>query len=436
MLTITKLKNRETKLAVIGLGYVGLPLASAFSEFIDVIGFDLNEKKIDAYKRGLDLTRELQTDELYNSAICFTSEHADLTDVSVFIIAVPTPINHDKTPDLAYVSNASKIVGQYLKQGSVVIYESTVYPGTTEEVCIPLLEEVSGLLVNKNFYVGYSPERINPSDKVHTLRTIRKIISGSSEDAKNFVADLYSMIVEAGVHPVSSIKVAEAAKVVENSQRDINIAFMNELAMIFQTMNIDTYEVIEAMNTKWNALKFVPGLVGGHCIGIDPYYFIYKAELLGYHSQIMLAGRQINDDMPKFIVSSIVKSLICTKHQIHGLRVGILGITYKENCSDIRNSKVIDIIEEMRSYKMELFAVDYLADKEDVFSEYAIPLCDFSELHDLDVIILAVAHDHYKAMSWDKLSRTMNHTSKFFVDIRGIRSRNEAEEHGFYYWSL
>ena len=354
--------NKKTKLSLIGLGYVGMPIAIAFSKKLDVIGFDTNREKIQKYLLGEDPTKEVGNKVIQESTVEFTSVEEKLQDARFHIVAVPTPVNLDKTPDLTPVVEASRIVGRNLVPNSIVVYESTVYPGVTEDVCIPELEKASGLKCGKDFKVGYSPERINPGDKIHRLENICKIVSGMDKETLNEVASVYELVIEAGVHRASSIKVAEAAKVVENSQRDINIAFMNELAMVFDRMDIDTKEVIEAMNTKWNALKFNPGLVGGHCIGVDPYYFTYEAEKLGYHSQIVLAGRKVNDGMGAFVADAIIKKLVVTGKNVRESKVAILGITFKENCPDIRNSKVVDIISRLREYKIEPIVVDPQAD--------------------------------------------------------------------------
>ena len=345
-----KIVKKEEKIAVIGLGYVGMPIAVAFAKKVDVIGFDLNTKKIDLYKSGIDPTNEVGDDEIKRTTVDFTSDETKLREAKFHIVAVPTPINSDKTPDLSPVEGASKIVGRNLTKGSIVVYESTVYPGVTEDICIPILEKESGLKCGVDFKIGYSPERINPGDKVHRLENIIKIVSGMDEESLDEIAKVYELVIEVGVHKAGSIKVAEAAKVVENSQRDINIAFMNELAMVFDRMGIDTKEVIEAMNTKWNALGFTPGLVGGHCIGVDPYYFVYEAEKLGYHSQIILSGRKINDGMGKFVADAIIKKLILANKVVRQAKVVILGVTFKENTPDTRNSKVVDIIDNLREY--------------------------------------------------------------------------------------
>ncbi|MEM1484421.1 nucleotide sugar dehydrogenase [Oscillospiraceae bacterium PP1C4] len=431
-----KIINREIPLAVIGLGYVGMPLAVEFAKQIKVIGYDIKSSKIEAYKNGIDLTNEVGNEALEATTVNFTSDSSALKDAKVFIVAVPTPINPDKTPDLNPVIEATKEVGRSLSEGSIVIYESTVFPGTTEEICIPLLEEASGLKCCKDFEVGYSPERINPSDQVHTLRTITKIVSATSEDSLAVIASLYALVVDAPIYKVSSIKVAEAAKVVENSQRDINIAFMNELAMVLDRMGIETGEVIDAMNTKWNALGFAPGLVGGHCIGIDPYYFIYKAEQLGYHSQIILSGRKINDDMAGFVAQKTIKKLIEAGKKVLNARVAVLGITFKENCPDIRNSKVVDVIDQLKDYGINVLVCDPLADPQEAITAYGQALLPLEQLCDLDAIVLAVPHEEYRRLRLDALSAMFGTKSKVLIDVKGIIHKKEAEKEGFFYWSL
>lgn len=434
------LLDRKIKLAVIGLGYVGMPIAVAFArKNVDVIGFDLNEKKIALYKSGVDPTEEVGDDVIRSVDVDFTSEEKKLKEAAFYIIAVPTPINADKTPDLYPVVNASVIVGRNLKKGSCVVYESTVYPGVTEDVCIPILERESGLKVGLDFKIGYSPERINPGDKVHTLETIIKVVSGMDQESLQEIANVYRIIVKAGVYPVSSIKAAEAAKVVENSQRDINIAFMNELAMVFERMGIDTNEVIDAMNTKWNALGFRPGLVGGHCIGVDPYYFIYQAEKLGYHSQIIASGRKINDDMGTFIGEAIIKQLSLAGMVVKNARVLILGITFKENCPDIRNSKVLDIIKKLQEYGIMPIVSDVRADKEQTRMAYNIELEDLKTVTNMDCIVFAVAHEEYRHMpieNVEKLFGKGNKTEKVIIDIKGICDKQVKEENGYRYWCL
>lgn len=432
--------NREEKLAVIGLGYVGMPIAIAFAKVIDTVGFDLNRGKIELYQKGIDPTKEVGDEEIKRSHLQFTADPEKLKEAKFFIIAVPTPINQDKTPDLKPVEGASKILGKYLTKGSIVVYESTVYPGVTEDICIPILEEESGLKCGMDFKIGYSPERINPGDKVHRLDNIIKIVSGIDKDSLEEIAKVYELIVKAGVHKASSIKVAEAAKVVENSQRDINIAFINELAMAFDKMGIDTREVIEAMNTKWNALGFYPGLVGGHCIGVDPYYFVYEAEKLGYHSQIISSGRRINDDMPIFIAESIIKQLVLTNKRVKQAKILFLGATFKENCPDVRNSKGMEIIEYLvKEYGIKPYLVDPLADCEEVKKEYEYELTELKDVPGVDCIVIAVAHDEFASMTlndYHKLFKEMEMNEKVLIDIKSILNKKDVENQGFWYWRL
>lgn len=431
--------NKKEKISVIGLGYVGMPIAVAFARKVDVIGFDLNKKKIDLYKQGFDPTNEVGSEEIRKTTVKFTADETKLKEAKFHIIAVPTPINSDKTPDLSPVEGASRIVGRNLTKGSIVVYESTVYPGVTEDICVPILEEESGLKCGVDFKIGYSPERINPGDKVHRLENIIKIVSGMDQESLDEIAKLYELVIEVGVHRAGSIKVAEAAKVVENSQRDINIAFMNELAMVFDRMGIDTKEVVEAMNTKWNALGFTPGLVGGHCIGVDPYYFVYEAEKLGYHSQIILSGRKINDGMGKFVADAIIKKLILANKVVRQAKVVILGITFKENTPDTRNSKVVDIIDSLREYGIDPIVVDPEADADEAKHEYGIDLVDIKEVHDADCLVLAVAHDTFKQMSWndiDALYGAFDDKEKILIDVKSILDRNEIQNKGYSYWRL
>nr|WP_256522613.1 nucleotide sugar dehydrogenase [Halobacillus sp. A5] len=433
------LLERKEKIAVIGLGYVGMPIAVAFANHVEVIGFDLNKKKVKLYKSGVDPTNEVGNKAIKESSLEFTSNEKKLKEAKFHIVAVPTPINSDKTPDLAPVEGASEIIGRNLTKGSIVVYESTVYPGVTEDVCIPILEKESGLKCGIDFKVGYSPERINPGDKVNTLESIVKIVSGMDIESREEIANVYELVIEAGIHKASSIKVAEAAKVVENSQRDINIAFMNELAMVFDRMDIDTNDVIEAMNTKWNALRFYPGLVGGHCIGVDPYYFIYEAEKLGYHSQIILSGRKINNGMGSFIVDAIIKKLILANKVVKKSKVVILGMTFKENTPDTRNSKVVDIIENLREYGIEPIVVDPEADVTETKYEYGIDLVDIKEVKDADCLVLTVAHDVFKEMSWedlDSLFGDYSNKEKILMDAKSILNKSEVEEKGYSYWRL
>jgi len=434
-----RILNKDEKISVVGLGYVGMPIAVAFAKKVDVIGFDLNKKKIDLYKSGIDPTNEVGNDEIKKTTVEFTSDETKLREAKFHIVAVPTPINSDKTPDLSPVEGASRIVGRNMTKGSIVVYESTVYPGVTEDVCVPILEKESGLKCGEDFKIGYSPERINPGDKVHRLENIIKIVSGMDEESLDEIAKIYELVIEVGVHRAGSIKVAEAAKVVENSQRDINIAFMNELAMVFDRMGIDTKEVIEAMNTKWNALGFTPGLVGGHCIGVDPYYFIYEAEKLGYHSQIILAGRKINDGMGKFVADAIIKKLILANKVVRQSKVVILGLTFKENTPDIRNSKVVDIINSLKEFGIEPIVVDPEADAIEAKIEYGIDLVDIKDVKDVDCIVFAVAHDIFKKMSWseiDSLYGDFENENKILIDVKSILDRKEIKGKGYSYWRL
>lgn len=428
--------EKTEKVSIVGLGYVGLPLAVAFAKKVEVIGFDLNKAKIEKYKQGFDPTNEVGDEVLKKTLVDFTDQEERLREAKFHIVTVPTPINSDKTPDLLPVENASKLIGRNLKAGAIVVYESTVYPGVTEDVCIPILEKESGMKCGKDFKVGYSPERINPGDKVNKLENIKKIVSGIDAECLEVIAKIYEIIIKAGVHRANSIKIAEAAKVVENSQRDINIAFMNELAMVFNKMGIDTREVIDAMNTKWNALKFYPGLVGGHCISIDPYYFLYKAEKLGYHSQIIISGRKINDGMGKYVADAIIKQLILADKNVKRAKVGIFGITFKENTSDIRNSKVIDIISNLKEFDVVPIIVDELADEEELKKEYDINLDSIDNLENLDCAVFAVAHDCYKKMSWDVMDSFFGESARILIDVKGVFDPKEAARKGYLYWSL
>ncbi|MBO4902177.1 MAG: nucleotide sugar dehydrogenase [Lachnospiraceae bacterium] len=434
-----KIINREEKISLVGLGYVGMPIAVAFAKKADVIGFDLNREKIEAYQSGIDPTKEVGDEAVAKTPVHFTSDPAELKQAKFHIVAVPTPINQDKTPDLDPVESASHIVGQNLTKGSIVVYESTVYPGVTEDVCVPILEQESGLKCGTDFKIGYSPERINPGDKVHRLENIRKIVSGMDEEALEEIANVYELVIEAGVHRASSIKVAEAAKVVENSQRDINIAFINELAMAFDRMGIDTNEVIDAMNTKWNALGFRPGLVGGHCIGVDPYYFIYEAEKLGYHSRLISAGRQINDDMSVFVGDQIIKQMVLAGKAVRSSKVVFFGATFKENCPDVRNSKVLEIVQYIQEFGIRPVLVDPEADAREIERAYRYVLSDEKDAGSADCIVLAVAHDAYKQRSlaqWDAFFKDLPAGEKVIIDIKAILNAKEVREAGYTYWRL
>jgi len=435
-----KIVKKEEALSLIGLGYVGMPIAVEFAKRgVKVIGYDLNAEKIETYKSGIDPTHEVGDDVIKNTTVQFTSDERKLQDVKFHIVAVPTPVNTDHTPDLRPVEGASRILGRNLVKGSIIVFESTVYPGVTEEVCVPILEKESGLKCGEDFKVGYSPERINPGDKTHRLNTITKIVSGMDEETLDTVAKVYELVVDAGVHRAESIKVAEAAKVIENSQRDINIAFMNELSIIFNKMGIDTKAVLEAAGTKWNFMPFRPGLVGGHCIGVDPYYLTYKAEQLGYHSQIILAGRRINDDMGKYVVESLVKKLIKADVSIKNAKVAILGFTFKENCPDTRNTKVIDIVKELAEYGIKPIIADPIADTDEAKREYGVDFVDISMINNMDAVILAVAHDEFLSLdmeSLNKLYKDERNDKKVLLDIKGILDRKQYETAGYIYWRL
>ncbi|MCH5259489.1 MAG: nucleotide sugar dehydrogenase [Lachnospiraceae bacterium] len=431
-----ELINKKATLSVVGLGYVGMPIAVAFAKKVNVIGFDLNTEKIGLYKSGVDPTHEVGDDAIRKTAVEFTADETKLCEAKFHIVAVPTPVNADHTPDLTPVEGASEILGRNLTKGSVVVFESTVYPGVTEDVCVPILERESGLKCGVDFKIGYSPERINPGDKVHRLETITKIVSGMDEETLDTVAKVYELVVDAGVHRAPSIKVAEAAKVIENSQRDINIAFMNELSIIFNIMGIDTKSVLEAAGTKWNFLKFYPGLVGGHCIGVDPYYLTYEAEMLGYHSQIILAGRRINDDMGKYVAENCVKSLIAADKPVRHAHVAILGVTFKENCPDTRNSKVIDIVAELREYGIEPLIADPQADVAEVERLYGVKLVGMDAIRDMDAVILAVAHKEFSELSMEDMDKLYGTGKKVLLDIKGLQNREAYERAGYCYWRL
>ena len=435
-----KIVNKEEKISLVGLGYVGMPIAVAFaSKGVNVVGFDLNEKKIELYKKGFDPTNEVGDDAIKNSTVEFTADETKLKEAKFHIIAVPTPVNLDHTPDLTPVIGASEILGRNLTKGSIVVYESTVYPGVTEDVCLPILERESGLKCGVDFKIGYSPERINPGDKVHRLENIHKIVSGMDEESLAEIKKVYDLVIEVGTYPVSTIKTAEAVKVVENSQRDINIAFMNELAMVFDRMGIDTNEVVDGMNTKWNALGFRPGLVGGHCIGVDPYYFTYEAEKLGYHSQIILSGRKVNDGMGAFVADATIKELIKAGKAPKNCKVAILGLTFKENCPDTRNSKVEDIIKRLEEYDICPLVVDPWASDRDAMKEYGVMLTKLDDVKDVDCIILAVAHDEFKNLKLNELKKlygTGSDDEKVLIDVKGLHSVEELKKSGMRYWRL
>lgn len=434
-----KIVNGEEKIALVGLGYVGMPIAVAFAKKVKVIGFDLNTQKIALYKQGVDPTKEVGDEGIKECTVDFTADETRLQEAKFVIIAVPTPVNTDHTPDLTPVIGASEIVGRNLKKGSIVVYESTVYPGCTEDVCIPILEKESGLKCGVDFKIGYSPERINPGDKVHRLENIHKIVSGCDAESLEEIQNVYNLVIEVGTHAVSNIKTAEAVKVVENSQRDINIAFMNELAMVFDRMGIDTNEVVDGMNTKWNALGFRPGLVGGHCIGVDPYYFTYEAEKLGYHSQIILNGRIVNDSMGAYIADAAVRQMIAAGQAPKHSKVVILGLTFKENCPDTRNSKVDDIIKRLETYGIEPVVVDPWASAEDAMHEYGVELKSMDEARDADCIIVAVAHNEFRELSIGEIKSLYKESSddkKVLLDVKGIYKIVDLETSGMRYWRL
>lgn len=441
MSLFTKLVHNEEKLSLVGLGYVGMPIAVAFAKKgLDVIGFDLNRAKIDLYKSGVDPTREVGDEAIRNSTVHFTADEQDLKQAKFHIVAVPTPVNSDHTPDLTPVIGASEIVGRNLQKGAIVVYESTVYPGVTEDVCVPILERESGLTCGVDFKVGYSPERINPGDRVHRLENIHKIVSGMDAESLEIIRQVYDLVIEVGTYPVSSIKTAEAVKVVENSQRDINIAFMNELAMVFDRMGIDTNEVVDGMNTKWNALGFRPGLVGGHCIGVDPYYFTYEAEKLGYHSQIILNGRIVNDGMGRYVADAAIKQMIEVGQAPKRSKVVILGLTFKENCPDTRNSKVDDIIKRLEEYGIEPVVVDPWASEADAMREYGVRLTKLEDAADADCVIVAVAHREFRALGLEgvrKLYRSdAPDAEKVLIDVKGLYPMAELKQSGLKFWRL
>ena len=434
-----KIVAKEEKIALVGLGYVGMPIAVAFARKVNVIGFDLNTEKINLYKNGIDPTKEVGNEVIKDTTVEFTDDETKIKDAKFIIIAVPTPINTDHTPDLTPVIKASEIVGRNIAKGTIVVYESTVYPGCTEDTCIPILEKNSGLKCGIDFKIGYSPERINPGDKIHRLENIRKIVSGMDAKSLEEIKNIYDLVIEAGTYPVSNIKTAEAIKVVENSQRDINIAFMNELAMVFDRMNIDTNEVVDGMNTKWNALGFRPGLVGGHCIGVDPYYFTYEAEKLGYHSQIILNGRIVNDSMGAYVADADVKQMVAAGQTPRESKVVILGLTFKENCPDTRNSKVADIIKQLWSYEIHPIVVDPWASEKEAIYEYGVVLHSIDDAKNADCIIVAVAHNEFKEISLEaikKLFRKGEDEKKVLLDVKGTFNIEELKESGIRYWRL
>ncbi len=431
-----KIVAREEKISLIGLGYVGTPIAVAFAKKAKVVGFDINAQKIALYRSGVDPTNEVGADALKATTVEFTADETKLREAKFHVVAVPTPVRADHTPDLSPVEGASRILGRNLTPGSVVVYESTVYPGVTEDVCVPILERESGLRCGVDFKVGYSPERINPGDKERRLETIVKIVSGMDAETLDVVAKVYELVVEAGVYRAPSIKVAEAAKVIENCQRDINIAFMNELSIIFNRLGVDTKSVLEAAGTKWNFLKFYPGLVGGHCIGVDPYYLTYKAEQVGYRSQIILAGRRINDDMGRYVAENLVKNLIKADKTVKGARVAILGFTFKENCPDTRNTKVFDIIKELREYGIEPVVADPTADANEARALYGVEFVELADVRGMDAVVLAVAHREFSALTEGKIAGFFGAGVKTLLDLKGLLDRDEYERAGYLYWRL
>lgn len=429
----------KEKIAIVGLGYVGMPIAVAFAKKVKVIGYDLNAAKIELYRQGIDPTKEVGDEGLRLTKVEFTFDETKLREARFIIVAVPTPVNTDHTPDLAPVICASEVIGRNITKGSIIVYESTVYPGCTEDICIPILEKKSGLKCGIDFKVGYSPERINPGDKIHRLENIHKIVSGIDEEALGEIKNIYDLVIEVGTYPVSNIKTAEAVKVVENSQRDINIAFMNEIAMVFDRMGIDTNEVVDGMNTKWNALGFRPGLVGGHCIGVDPYYFTYEAEKLGYHSQIILNGRIVNDSMGAYIANAAVKQMIAAGQAPKYSKVVIFGLTFKENCPDIRNSKVKDIIKQLKTYGINPVVVDPWANVRDVMDEYGIDLNTMDDVKDADCIIVAVAHKEFKALTLGDIRKFFKESGddeKVLLDVKGLYNVSDLKTSGMKWWRL
>lgn len=415
----------KRKIAIVGLGYVGLPVAVAFGKQQEVVGFDINETRINELKSGYDRTNEVTDNDLKESNILFTNQPEVLSKVDFIIVAVPTPINKNNQPDLTPLIKASETVGKALTKDTIVVYESTVYPGATEEDCVPVLEKFSGLTSGKDFFVGYSPERINPGDKVHTFETITKVVSGQTPEVLDVVAEVYSMAIKAGVHKASSIKVAEAAKVIENTQRDVNIALMNEIAIIFDKVGIDTTEVLEASSTKWNFLNFKPGLVGGHCIGVDPYYLTYKAQELGHHPEVILAGRRINDNMAKHVAANIIKELLKKGIEVQGMTINLLGLTFKENCPDLRNTKVIDIVRELEEYGMSVKVNDLEADKATAKILYDIDLIDKNEMTKSDALIFAVSHNDYVENKNEYLN--LLNDNGIIIDIKGLIKDNDLK---------
>jgi UDP-N-acetyl-D-galactosamine dehydrogenase len=436
MLTFEALTSGKAKIAVVGLGYVGLPLAVHLSRYFEVVGYDYQPARIEELKSGKDRTLEVSDDEMAAAKVAYTADPEALADCRLIIVAVPTPIDEYRIPDLTPLRSASRAVGQNLAAGSCVVYESTVYPGATEEVCVPILEKESGLVFGKDFTAGYSPERINPGDKVHTIDKIMKIVSGSDAPTAELLEKVYGRVVKAGIHLAPTLKVAEAAKVIENTQRDLNIALMNELSMIFDIMEIDTQAVLEAAGTKWNFLPFRPGLVGGHCIGVDPYYLTFKAESVGYHPEMILAGRRINDGMGKYVAERTVKMMIQEGKQINHTRVGVLGITFKEDVPDLRNTRVVDIVAELADYGVEVLVHDPLADPEEAQSYYGVNLKSLEQLEGVDALVVAVAHRPYRQMGLQKLAELCSNGRAVVVDVKSSFDPQTAKENEIAYWRL
>lgn len=432
-----KILSGEETLSLVGLGYVGMPIAVAFARKVKVLGFDLNKKKIELYKSGIDPTKEVGDEVIRHTTVEFTSDPSRLKEAKFHIVAVPTPVNDDHTPDLSPVEGASRLLGQNLTKGSIVVFESTVYPGVTEDICVPILEKESGLKCGVDFKIGYSPERINPSDKDHVLSNIVKVVSGMDEETLELVEKVYGLVALGGVYRAESIKVAEAAKVIENSQRDINIAFMNELSIIFHRIGIDTKAVLEAAGTKWNFLDFQPGLVGGHCIGVDPYYLTHKAAMLGYQSQVILSGRRINDDMGRYVAENMVKALIQSGISIRTSKVVILGFAFKENCQDTRNTKVIDIIHELREYGIEPVVSDDVADRDEAGRLYGIDLVPMEEVHDMDAVVVCVRHRIFQNLTEDWFrARFAGRKKRLIFDLKGMYEKEQLKKAGYIYWRM
>ena len=431
-----KLIKKENSLSVIGLGYVGIPIAVSFAKKLSVIGFDIDDSKIRLYKSGIDPTKEVGCEAVKSTSVEFTSNAKQLKEASFHIIAVPTPVNQDHSPDLLPIEKACSLLGKNLTPNSVIVLESTVYPGVTEEICIPILEKESGLICGKDFKIGYSPERINPGDKSHSFEKNKKIVSAQDAETLEIIAKVYELVVKAGVYKAESIRIAEAAKVIENSQRDINIAFMNELSIIFNKMGIDTKSVLETASTKWNFVNFTPGLVGGHCIGVDPYYLTYKADKLGYHSQIILAGRRINDSMGKYVAEHCIKSLIKANKSLESSRVAILGFTFKENCPDTRNTKVLDIVKELNDYGINPIIIDPVASKLEVAKLYNLQLSNMNEVKNIDAIIVAVPHLQFLKLTKNDFDKYYTQGTRVLLDIKAIYNKSDYENQNYIYWRL